>query len=85
MQTYSRGKHAAGHLRCLDHLHYRAGGGRLEELERKNDFDIPRTGRPALAVEAVSEVEKGDLVPSAASRASSGSPEVACHVTRLAL
>ena len=28
-----------------------------EELERKNDFDIARTGRPALAVEAVSEVE----------------------------
>ena len=30
----------------------------LEALERKNDFDIARTGRPALAVEAVSEVDK---------------------------
>ena len=54
-----------------------------EELERKNDFDIARTGRPALAVEAVSEVEKSGLAHSAASRASAGSPEVACHVTRL--
>ena len=54
----------------------------VEALERKNDFDIARTGRPALAGETVSEVEKSDLTPSAASRASSGSPEVACHVTR---
>ena len=55
---------------------------KLEALERKNDIDIARTGRPALAVEAVSEVKKGDLTLSAASHASSGSPGIACHVTR---
>ena len=65
-----------------DDLLYLDGGAKLEALERKNDLDIARTGRPALAVEAVYEVKKSDLTLSAASRASSGVPEVACHVTR---